>query len=85
MRTYVYKVPVRHKEVDLELKPISRLGKEKNYSTMYGGFARNAPKYMNLNRLMIKVFPRDVMTNNFFSSMSRSALYDSSFVRRPRI
>lgn len=85
MRTYIYKVPVRHKEAELELKPISRLGIEKNYSTMYGGFARNAPKYMNLNRLMIKVFPRDVMTNNFFSSMSRSALYDSSFVRRPRI
>ena len=81
MRTYIYKVRKRDYGEDIFLRPISKLDEIKNYKTMYSGYNKQGPKYLNLSRLVNKVFPREVLTNNFFSSMNKSG-HGQSFIKR---
>ena len=83
MRTFIYKVSARAQVDDDFLRPVSHMGSEvKNYKTMYSGYNKQpAPRYSNLNRLMVKVFPKDVMTNNFFASVNKSG-YNNSLIKK---
>lgn len=84
MRTFIYKVSSKPQDDDF-LRPISHMGSAvKNNKTMYAGYNKQAPRYSNLNRLMEKVFPRDVMTNNFFASVNKSS-YNNSLIKRQKL
>jgi hypothetical protein len=85
MRTFIYKTSAKSFGDDEYLRPVSHMGSAvKNNKTMFTGYNKQAPRYSNLNRLMVKVFPKDVMTNNFFSSLGKSS-YNNSFLKRQRL
>mmetsp|Transcript_30505 Transcript_30505/g.27022 ORF Transcript_30505/g.27022 Transcript_30505/m.27022 type:complete len:112 (+) Transcript_30505:109-444(+) len=84
LRTFIYKVPKRNFGDDIFIKPISRLEENKNNRTMHNGYSKQGPKYMNLSRLVGKVFHKEVLTNNFFSSMNKSGI-NQSFIKRQRL
>lgn len=85
MRTFIYKVSSKPQVEDDFFRPISHMGSAvKNNKTMYSGYNKQAPRYYNLNRLMVKVFPKEVMTNNFFASMNKSS-YNNSLIKRQKL
>lgn len=74
---------VRNKSMveDIFAKSVKKQPEISNYKTMYSGYMEAGPKYANLNRFVDKVFPRDVMTNNFFNSMNKSG-HGQSFIKK---
>ena len=84
MKTFIYKVPKRDYGDDIFIKPISRLDDHKVNKTMYAGYNKTGMRYSNLSRLMEKVFPREALTNKFFSSMNKSG-YNQSVLKRQRL
>ncbi|CAI2381749.1 unnamed protein product [Moneuplotes crassus] len=97
LRTYVLKVDKSKAEPDIFSKQIfqkSRDSRKNNFKTMYSGYKHEAPKYVNLSRLVDKVFPKNVLTNNFFSSMHPKTLtrgysqgpgYGQSFIKKQKL
>jgi hypothetical protein len=85
IKTFIYKIPQKKVASNFTMQPMKRFpAKDKNVSTSFAGYSRKGPKYLNLSRLMIKVFPKEPLTNNFFSSFSHSVVHDSSFFKRQR-
>jgi hypothetical protein len=83
MRTFIYKTSAKSFGDDEYLRPVSHMGSAvKNNKTMFNGYNKQGPRYSNLNRLMEKVYPKEVMTNNFFSSVVDKPSYNYSFLKR---